>query len=506
MPPAATADAHGRPTPLLSVRGVGKTFVGNRVLDGVDLDVMPREVHAIVGENGAGKSTLIKILGGVHQPDGGQLSIDGVTSRLRSPRDALAAGVVVIHQELSLAPDLSAEENIFLGRFPRTAFGTVDRTAMRRLARGLFDQLGIRIDSRSEVGSLSIGQQQMVEIAKAISVDARVLVLDEPTAVLDEQRVQVLFDTIERLRRQGLGIVYISHHLEEIFRIADQVTVLRDGLVAGIAKVSEIDQDWLVARMIGRNFASHELHARTVREPALSVKDLTVPGEFADVSLTISEGEIVGLAGLVGAGRTEVARAIVGLSRSATGTIEVFGRAARIANPNAAARLGIAYVTEDRKAQGLLPNRSVRENFTIASLRRFTRTGLLRLSAESRYVRESVKRLDVRLASAKSEIRTLSGGNQQKVLIGRALAIEPRILLLDEPTRGVDIGAKQEIYGLIERLVAEGMAVMLISSDMEEILRLSDRIVVLRRGRVAATLLRGEATETAVMRAAALAA
>jgi ABC-type sugar transport system ATPase subunit len=506
VPPAAGADEPGRPTPLFSVRGVGKTFVGNRVLDGVDLDVMPREVHAIVGENGAGKSTLIKILGGVYQPDGGQLSIDGVTRRLRSPRDALAAGIVVIHQELSLAPDLSAEENIFLGRFPRTAFGTVDRTAMRRRARGLFDQLGIRMDSRSEVGSLSIGQQQMVEIAKALSVDARVLVLDEPTAVLDEQRVQVLFDTIERLRRQGLGIVYISHHLEEIFRIADQVTVLRDGRVAGIAKVSEIDQDWLVARMIGRNFASHELHARTVREPALSVRDLTVPGEFADVSLTISEGEIVGLAGLVGAGRTELARAIVGLGRSATGTIEVFGRAARIANPNAAARLGIAYVTEDRKAQGLLPNRSVRENFTIASLRRFTRMGLLRLSMESRYVRENVKQLDVRLASAKSEIRTLSGGNQQKVLIGRALAIEPRILLLDEPTRGVDIGAKQEIYGLIERLVAEGMAVMLISSDMEEILRLSDRIVVLRRGRVAATLLRGEATKTAVMRAAALAA
>jgi ABC-type sugar transport system ATPase subunit len=362
------------------------------------------------------------------------------------------------------------------------------------------------VDPRSKVGTLSIGQQQMVEIAKAISIEARVLVLDEPTAVLDEHRVQVLFATIERLRAKGLGIVFISHHLEEIFRIADRVTVLRDGRVAGAAKVLDIDQDWLVARMIGRVFPPHAERARRIREPALSLISLSVSGEFADVSLTISEGEILGLAGLVGAGRTEIARSIVGLSRGVSGNIEVFGRPVKISNPTAAARLGIAYVTEDRKAQGLLPNRSVRENATIANLRRFATAGVLRLATEARYVRDMVKRLDVRLASSRAEIRTLSGGNQQKVLIGRALAVEPKILLLDEPTRGVDIGAKQEIYFLIERLVAAGMAVMLISSDMEEILRLSDRIVVLRRGRVAATLPRAEATESAIMRAAALAA
>ena len=479
--------------------------MGNRVLEGVDLEVRAGDVHAIVGENGAGKSTLIKILGGAHQPDAGELVVNGVTRRFRSPRDALAAGIVVIHQELSLAPDLSAEENIFLGRFPRTPLLTIDRRAVRKRVSALFDQLAISIEPDRPIGGFSIAQQQMVEIAKAISVEARVLVLDEPTAVLDEQRVATLFRTVERLRGQGLGIVFISHHLEEIFRIADQVTVLRDGRVTGNAPVASIDQDWLVSRMIGRDFPAHSPHVRKAGRAALQVDDLTVPGEFADVRLTVGEGEIVGLAGLVGAGRSEVARAIIGLSRPVAGTISLFGKPVTIRNPNAAARLGIAYVTEDRKTQGLLPNRSVRENATISNLRRFATAGVLRLSAEAGYVRRLIKDLDVRMAGPRAEIRTLSGGNQQKVLIGRALTVAPRILILEEPTRGVDIGAKQEIYGLIERLVAEGMAVLLISSEMEEVLRLSDRIVVLRRGRVAATLKRAEANESTIMKAAALA-
>jgi ABC-type sugar transport system ATPase subunit len=504
--PEATGELGERFRPLLRAVGIGKAFVGNRVLEGVDLDVIPGEVHAIVGENGAGKSTLIKILGGVYQPDDGQLMVDGEARRFRSPREALSAGVVVIHQELSLAPSLSAEENLFLGRFPRNGFRVIDRGQMRARARQVFEQLGVTIAPQDIVATLSIAQQQMVEIAKAILADARILVLDEPTAVLDENRVDVLFSTIERLRAKGHGIVYISHHLEEIFRVADKVTVLRDGRVTGSAKVVDVDQDWLVARMIGRNFVTHEPHARKVRQPALAIRNLSVPGEVSDVTLTVSEGEIVGLAGLVGAGRTELARSVIGLSGPVSGAIEVFGRTVRITNPTVAARLGIAYVTEDRKAQGLLPNRSVRENATIANLRRFARWGILHLADEARYARDMVKRLDVRLASPGVEIRTLSGGNQQKVLIGRALAIEPRILLLDEPTRGVDIGAKQEIYAAIERLVADGMAVLLISSDLEEILRLSDRIVVLRRGQVAATLSRAEASETAIMRAAALAA
>ncbi len=491
--------------PLLHARGVGKSFVGNPVLAGIDLEVRAGEVHAIVGENGAGKSTLIKILGGVHQPDAGEVVVDGAPRRLRSPRDALAAGIVVIHQELSLAPHLSAEENIFLGRFPRTAFGTVDGRAIRNRARALFAQLAITVDPERPTGTLSIAQQQMVEIAKAISVEARVLVLDEPTAVLDEQRVATLFGTIDRLRGQGLGIVFISHHLEEIFRIADRVTVLRDGRITGTAKVADVDQDWLVSRMIGRDFPAHSPQVRKAGRPALAIEGLSMPGQFEDVSLTVGQGEIVGLAGLVGAGRSEVARAIVGLS-SPRGIVRLFGTPVTIRNPNAAARLGVVYVTEDRKSQGLLPNRPVRENLTISNLRRFATAGLLRLVAEARYVRDMIKGLDVRLAGSGVEIRTLSGGNQQKVLIGRALTVGPRILILDEPTRGVDIGAKQEIYALIERLVAEGMAVLLISSEMEEVLRLADRVVVLRRGRVAATLSREEASESTIMKAAALAA
>ena len=475
------------------------------MLAGIDLSVHASEVHAIVGENGAGKSTLIKILGGVHLPDAGVVILDGASRRLRSPREALAAGIVVIHQELSLAPHVSAEENIFLGRFPRTIFGTVDRGAIRRRAKALFEQLGIAIDPGRPIGTLSIAQQQMVEIAKALSVEAQVLVLDEPTAVLDEHRVKTLFDAIERLRASGLGIVFISHHLEEIFRIADRVTVLRDGRMTGTAAVAAIDQDWLVSRMIGRDFPAHSPHVRTAGRPALSIEGLSVLGEFADVSLTVGEGEIVGLAGLVGAGRSEVARALVGLSRPNAGTLALFGKPVVIRNPTAAARLGIAYVTEDRKTLGLLPNRSVRDNATIANLRRFTRAGLLRLGAERRYLRDLIRDLDIRLAGPGVEIRTLSGGNQQKVLIGRALTVEPRILILDEPTRGVDIGAKQEIYTLIDRLVSGGVAVLLISSEIEELLRLADRIVVLRRGRVAATLARGEATESVIMKAAALA-
>lgn len=490
---------------VLEAQGLTKAFGGNIVLDGVDLAIGAGEVHAIVGENGAGKSTLIKTLGGVHRPDAGRLMIEGTETALRSPSDAIARGLVVIHQELSLAPHLSAEENIFLGHFPRNRFGLVDRHHMRRHTRKLLDRLGIDIDPNRPTGELSIAQQQMVEIAKAISFNARILILDEPTAVLDESMVAILFDLIAKLKAEGLGIVFISHHLEEIFRIADTVTVLRDGKRTGVSPVSLIDQNWLVSKMIGRDFPKHKASPRKSGEPALEVSNLSLAGRFEDISFSARQGEIVGLAGLVGAGRTEVAQAIVGITRPSSGVVKVFGRAVRLRNPSAAARLGIAYVSEDRKAFGLLPNRPVRENASISNLSRFRRMGFLRLNRERDYVRNIIKKLDIRLAGMDAEIRTLSGGNQQKVLIGRALTVEPRILIFDEPTRGVDIGAKSEIYALIEELVAAGMCVILISSEMEEILRLADRIVVLRRGRVAATLSREEASETSIMEAAALA-
>jgi ABC-type sugar transport system ATPase subunit len=490
---------------LLEARAVNKTFDGNTVLSGVDLAVRAGEIHAVVGENGAGKSTLIKIVGGVYPPNGGTLLVAGSERRLRSPRDALDCGIVVIHQEFSLSPHLSAEENVFLGHYPVTALRTVDRRAMRRRTLQLLERLSVSVDPARPVGELSVAQQQMVEIAKALSFDARVLILDEPTSVLDEDRVATLFEVLDRLRAQNLGIVYISHHLEEIFQIADRVTVLRDGRRTGAAEVREIDQDWLVNRMIGRDFPVHQEHARTSGKAALALQHFSQAGVFEDISFAVNEGEIVGLAGLVGAGRSEVAQAVIGLTHPTGGSLEVFGRRARIASPVVAARLGIAYVTEDRKARGLFLNRPVHENITMSNLARFFRFPFLQRRKERSFVEHMIRTLDIRLASLAAEIRTLSGGNQQKCLIGRALAVEPRILILDEPTRGVDVGAKQEIYRLIERLVAEGLAIVLISSEMEEIIRLSDRVVVLRQGKIAATLPRAEATEATIMKAAAFA-
>lgn len=490
---------------LLEARGLTKAFDGNVVLKDVDLVLHAGEVHAIVGENGAGKSTLIKTLGGVHRPDAGRLLLDGQETTLRSPADAIDRGVVVIHQELSLAPHLSVGENIFLGHYPRTRLGLVDRRKMRSEARSLLQRLHIEIDPQTLAVDLSIAQQQMIEIAKAISFNARVLILDEPTAVLDEAMVGTLFDLIAKLKADGLGIVFISHHLEEVLRIADTVTVLRDGQRTGVSAVSDIDQNWLVSKMIGRDFPQFSAGTRRIGEPALEVRGVTLSGVFEDISFTAHKGEIVGLAGLVGAGRTEVAQAICGVTRPTSGEIRVFGRKVRLRNPKAATRLAMAYVSEDRKALGLLPNRPVRENATISKLSRFRRFGFLRLGKERAYVSEMIRKLDIRLAGMNVEIRTLSGGNQQKVLIGRALAIDPRILIFDEPTRGVDIGAKSEIYAIIEELVSNGICVILISSELEEILRLSDKIVVLRRGRVATTLSRDEASESTIMHAAALA-
>jgi ABC-type sugar transport system ATPase subunit len=490
---------------LIEVRGLTKSFVGNVVLSKVDLAVEGGEVHAIVGENGAGKSTLIKTLGGLYQPDAGEFYVDGVACRLKSPRDALARGIVVIHQELSLAPDLTVEENIFLGRFTRTAWGTIDRKTMRARTLALFGQLAVTVDPSRRAGDLSIATQQMVEIAKAISADVKVLILDEPTAVLDEDRIETLFAVMERLRVKGIGIIYISHHLHEIFRVANRVTVLRDGQRTGHALVADVDHDWVVRRMIGRDFLQHTPQVRNAGRPALEVIGLSCAPFVQDVSFSVGEGEVVGLAGLVGAGRSEIAQAIMGVNRLTAGRLRVFGQEVEIRNPRSAARLRIAYVTEDRKTQGLLHNRPVRENATISNLQRFNLLGFLRLGMELDYVLGMVRRLDIRLANVKTEIRTLSGGNQQKVLIARALAVEPRILIFDEPTRGVDIGAKQEIYNFIETLIAGGAAILLISSEMEEILRLSDRVVVLRQGRVAARLSREDATETSIMRAAALA-
>jgi ABC-type sugar transport system ATPase subunit len=491
-------------TPLMSARGLTKRFAANTVLDGVSLDLHHGEVHAVVGENGAGKSTFIKLLSGIYQPDGGAIMLDSKEVAFKSSMDSMGRGVIVIHQELSLAPHLSVEENIFLGHFP-TRFGFIDRVKLREEASRLLKRLSIDIPLGTRAGSLPIAQQQMVEIAKALSHDARVLILDEPTAVLDSDRTEQLFSVVNALKAQGIGIIFISHHLDEIFRICDRVTVLRDGKLAGSANVADIDQNWLVHNMVGRGFnfdrvPSEKAGSRTI----LKVQGLSSPGVLNDISFELATGEILGLAGLVGAGRSEVGRALVGVLPRSSGTIELDGRPAQFANPQAANKAGLIYVTEDRKAEGILHNRPVRENATIANLKQFTTSGFLSSRAENAFVADYTRKLDIRMANAGVEIRNLSGGNQQKVLLARALSVRPKVLILDEPTRGVDIGAKQEIYTFIRELVKGGMSIVLISSELEEILRLSDRILVMRQSRIVAKLDHHEASEASIMRAAAL--
>jgi ABC-type sugar transport system ATPase subunit len=491
-------------SPLLSARGLTKRFAANTVLDDVNFDLRPGEVHAIVGENGAGKSTFIKLLSGIYQPDGGSIISDGEEISFRTPMDSMRRGIIVIHQELSLAPHLSVEENIFLGHFP-TRLGFIDRAKLREDAKALLQRFSLDIPLGTRAGSLSIAQQQMVEIAKALSHDAKVLILDEPTAVLDSDRTDLLFSVIKTLKAQGIGVIFISHHLDEIFRICDRVTVFRDGKLAGAANVADIDQNWLVQNMVGRGFDFERTAPSSEAKPTmLKVEGLSSPGLLQDVSFEVAQGEILGLAGLVGAGRSEVGRALIGTLPRSAGKIELDGKEANFANPRAANRAGLIYVTEDRKAEGILGNRPVRENATIANLKQFTAGGFLNRRAEDTFVADYTRLLDIRMANPGVEIRNLSGGNQQKVLLARALSVKPKVLILDEPTRGVDIGAKQEIYAFIRTLVTEGMSIILISSEMEEILRLSDRVLVMRQGRIVATLDHHEASEASIMRAAAL--
>ena len=473
------------------------------MLSEVDFTVQRGEIHALVGENGAGKSTLMKILGGVHRPDRGQISLSGQAFQPRSPREAITHGIVVIHQELSLTPHLNTEENIFLGHYPVTAFGTVDRTRMRTETRKLLHRLSVRINPAKSVRRLSVAQQQMVEISKALSLNPKILVLDEPTAVLDDEAARVLFQVLRRLREQDLGIVYISHRIEEIFELADRVTVLRDGRCTGTAQVKEVDQEWLIRRMIGRNLLIHQSNRNDGGTVALRVQGLSRKGHFENISFTVKQGEILGLAGLVGAGRSEIARTIFGLARASSGSVEIFGKIVKAGNPKDSIKAGLVYVTEDRKADGLFLNRPVIENITAGNFKPFFKFPCLRLKAEWDFAREMISRFDIRTRGLKTPARVLSGGNQQKVLIARAVGLGPKILILDEPTRGVDIGAKQEIYSIIEALAAKGIAIILISSEMAELLRLSETILVLREGHISANLTRETATEDAIVKAAA---
>lgn len=478
-------------TPLvLEACALAKAFAGVPALRGVSLDVVRGEVHAVMGENGAGKSTLMKLLAGHFPPDAGEIQIDGQAVRLRSPHEALMRGIVMIHQELLGFPELSVAANVHMGREPTTRFpGWLDRGRIQREAANLLGRLGLNLPPDRPLRELSVAERQMVEIAKALARRARVMIMDEPTSALSEPEANALFTIIDDLRREGVAVLYITHRLEEVQRIADRVTVLRDGQRVTTVPAAGLTAPRLVELMVGRATPINVSRAATTTgELALEVRGLGRRGGFRDVSFTVRRGEVVGLAGLMGAGRTEVASAIYGLAPADEGEVRVFGRPVRLKHPRDALVLGIAMVTEDRRESGLVPQLALPENMTLASLRQFCRGPFIDHAREARIAAEQVRAFAIKEAGRRQPVNRLSGGNQQKVLLARALLTRPRILILDEPTRGIDVAAKAEIYALIRRLATEGLAVLLISSELPEVLALSDRVLVMREGRLAGEL------------------
>lgn len=491
-------------TPVLAARCLSKAFPGVQALDGVSLDVRAGEVHALAGANGAGKSTLMRILSGAESPDSGEILMHGKPVRFRNPHDALRAGVAMMHQELQPFPAMTVAENIAMGREPvRGALGWLDRAAMRRQARELLTRLGVDIDPDRVMGTLGAGEMQTVEIAKALAWDSRVLIMDEPTSALSAREVEALFRIIGELTGRGAAIIYISHKLEEVFRMARRITVLRDGRVAASRDAAELNREKLIELMAGREVAERgEVIPPRAGTPAVEVRELRRKGAFEGVTFHIGPGEIVGFAGLMGAGRSAVGCALAGVEPADGGEIRIAGRAVNIRTPADALAHGIAWVSEDRRVFGLVPGLGVTENLTLASLRRFCRGPVLRRRAETEAAIEQARALAIKTPALDYPVRLLSGGNQQKVVLGRGLLAAPSLLILDEPTRGIDVAAKAEIHAIIRRLAAEGRAILLISSETEEILALSHRMVVMRSGRISGELGGGEATAERIMQLA----
>lgn len=467
-----------------------KSFGGVQALRDVTFELRRGEVHALMGENGAGKSTLVKILAGLHMPDAGEVRVDGCRVTLRSPHEAMRHGIAMIHQELMPVPDLTVAENLLLGREPRGRFpGTIDLRALRCEAGRLLDLLKVDLPVGAPMRTLSVAEMQAVEIARTIGTDAAVVIMDEPTAALSEREAGALFQAVRTLQARGTAIVYITHKMDEVFRIADRITVLRDGARVGTAPAAELDATRLIALMVGRELTGSRMRGHAaVGECLLSARGLSREGAYRDVRLELRRGEILGLAGLMGAGRSEVAEALFGLAPAGRGEIRVRGRAVRIRHPAEAMRLGIGMVTEDRRAHGFVPLMSVRHNITLASLKRCCRGPVIRHPAEAEASARAIARTGIRMRRDGQAVAHLSGGNQQKVVFARTLMPEPEIVILDEPTRGIDVGAKAEVHALIAGLAAQGRAVLLISSEMPELLALSDRLLVMRQGEVVAEL------------------
>lgn len=496
-------------TDVLSVTHLTKTFPGVRALDSVDFTARAGEVHALIGENGAGKSTLIKVLTGVYAPDAGELTYNNRQVAFATPLEAQHAGISTIYQEVNLVPLMSVARNLFLGREPRGRLGLIDFRRMHREAEEALKRLGISVDVRRPLRELGVGTQQMVALARAVSVDAQVVIMDEPTSSLEPREVQTLFGVIRMLRESGIAVIYVSHRLEELYEVCDTVTVLRDGKLVHTGPIVELDRLRLVSLMLGREIGEVREEGVTKfsgehvpeTQPVLQASNLTMRHRLHGVSVEIRPGEVVGLGGLLGSGRSETAKAIAGALPTDSGSVLIAGVPVRTGSPPAAIRAGISLLPEDRKAEGIVPGLSVRENIALAALPRLSRFGLVNESAIDAIVDTFMKRLRIKASGPHQKVGELSGGNQQKVLLARWLAMNPKILLLDEPTRGIDIGAKAEVQKLIDELANDGLAVLLISSDMEELIEGSDRVIVLKDGTVIEELTGPKVTEDALLRA-----
>ncbi|GAK60806.1 putative ribose/galactose/methyl galactoside import ATP-binding protein [Candidatus Vecturithrix granuli] len=491
--------------PLLNMEHIHKAFPGVQALDDVHFEVLPGEIHALVGENGAGKSTLMKILSGAHQPDQGTIFWEEQPVHIPTPRRSQEIGISTIYQELMLTPDLTVAENIFLGREPAKSFGRVDRKIMHTESERLLKLLDMPLDPRTPVKLLSIAQQQMVEVAKALSQKSRLIIMDEPTSSLTEHETLKLFEVSRHLRQQGVSIVFISHRLEEVFMICDRVTVLRDGKFVETANVSDVTKEemiqWMVGRQLGNIFVKEDAQ---IRDTILEVRNLSTDKLLRDISFTLSRGEILGFSGLVGAGRTEVMRAIFGVDPYASGTVLINGQEVHITSPEQAIKYKMGFVPEDRKQQGLFLGLALRENITSACMKKVCHDGYVIDNATERKISENfVKAINIKTPSLEQKVMNLSGGNQQKVVISKWLATDPEILIVDEPTRGIDVGSKKEIHALLSHLAKQGIGVIMISSELPEIIGMSDRVVVMHEGKISGIIAeKTQMTQENIMRLA----
>ncbi|MCM3228807.1 sugar ABC transporter ATP-binding protein [Bacillus altitudinis] len=484
----------------IEMHNIHKAFGKNTVLAGVSFDLVTGEVHALMGENGAGKSTLMNLLTGLYSLDQGTIQIDGKETAFNNPKEAEQNGIAFIHQELNIWPDMTVLENLFIGKEIYTKLGLLDTKKMKTLAQAQLDRLSVNLSLDQETGSCSVGQKQMIEIAKALMTDAKVIIMDEPTAALTDREIEKLFQVIESLKKEDVSIVYISHRMEEIFAICDRITIMRDGKTVDTKAIPDTNFHEVVKKMVGRELTDrYPERTPSTGDIVLEVKQATRKGRFQDVSFSVKAGEIVGVAGLMGAGRTEMMRSLFGLDPLDQGEIWVHGKKAVIKKPSDAVKLGIGFITEDRKDEGLMLDASIRENIGLPNLDSFSPKGLIDKKNEQDFVDLLIKRLTIKTASSEISARSLSGGNQQKVVIAKWIGIQPKVLILDEPTRGVDVGAKREIYQLMNELTDRGVAILMVSSELPEVLGMSDRVLVIHEGTISGELSKTEATQERIM-------